>query len=71
MVKRGSRVFFAESDAPGRERLRQELNAGATNVRMQRLADQLTTDVSLAERVAALGFEGEAAHYKALQEDQD
>lgn len=54
-------MFFSEGDAPRRQRLREELDAAATSVKMQRLADTLSTEVSLAERVEALGFGGEAA----------
>ncbi len=61
MVQRRQREFFNPAGARARERLRVEMEAAATSVRMRRLADTLTTEVSLAERVAALGFQGEAA----------
>ncbi len=60
-MERTGRVFFDESFAGLRDRLRQEMNAAATSVRLSRLACTVVTEREVAERIEALGFGGEAA----------
>lgn len=55
------RVFLPEGETARREQLRRDLDAEATSIRMQRVADNLATEVTLARRVERLGFGGEGA----------
>ena len=61
MVARGQRVYLDAEHAALRVRLRDEMKRASTHVRLRRLADDLVTDVEVAERIEALGFGGAAA----------
>jgi tellurite resistance protein len=61
MAARPGRVYFDEGDADLRRRLRDGMGAQASHVRMRRLACELGAELDLAQRIAGMGFAGEAA----------
>lgn len=61
MDRRPGRIYFDEAFTGLRERLREEMNAAATSVRLSRLACEVVTDRDVAARIEQLGFGGEAA----------